>query len=158
MNESFTSVLLFHTALKNFLTTTLGWSVDRVLGANDVILSNGTGAFLRLQKKTNGSVVSVSLELGADPDALELSTKDPELCFPFDTAEGGLFQGIATWLPEASRLDLAVTASGERWSKRYRLGLAFNPLSSSLVHQDHLNPETEPNFKERGGTYIQAGV
>jgi len=138
--------------------TSLGWTVARSLNVSDVILTNGAGAFLRLQKKTNGSIVSVGLELGADADTLELSGKDPELCLPFDTAEGGFFQGSALWVPEVSRLELFVMGSGERWAKRYRLELVPNQLTSSALHQDHCNYAMEPNFKERGGTYIQAGA
>lgn len=158
MNETFTSVLLFHVALKNFLMSSLGWTVDRTLSANDVILTNGAGAFLRLQKKTTGAVVAIGLEIGADANLLELSTQDPELCMPFDTAAGGLFQGSAQWMPEAGRIEMTVMASGDRWAKRYRLAFTLSPLSASVTHQDHHNPATEPNFKERGGTYVQAGV
>jgi hypothetical protein len=158
MNETFTSVLLFHVALKNFLMSSLGWTVDRTLNANDVILTNGAGVFLRVQKKTVGAVVAIGLEAGSDANLLELSTRDPELCMPFDTASGGIFQGSAHWMPEANRIELTVMASGDRWAKRYRLALMLNTLDLSVTHQDHLNPATEPNFKERGGTYVQAGV
>jgi hypothetical protein len=158
MNETFTSVLLFHTALKSFFMSDAGWVVDRTLGAHDVILSNGSGVFLRIQKKTNGTVTSVGLEAGTDADLLELSTRDPELCMPFDTENGGTFQGSAQWLPDTTRLEMSVAASGERWSKRYRVALQLNPVAVSVVHVDHLNAGMEPNFKERGGTYVQAGA
>jgi len=158
MNETFTSVLLFHTALKNFLTSSLGWTVDRVLNADDVILTNGAGAFLRIQKKTTGAVVAIGLELGTTADALQISTKDPELCLPFDTSAGGLFQCSALQLPDPSKIELTILASGDRWSKRYRVSLTLNPMDVSVYHQDHLNSGSEPNFKERGGTYVQAGA
>lgn len=158
MNESFASVLLFHTALKNFLMTTLGLTVDRALSANDTILTNGSGMFLRLQKKTQGSMTCVGIEVGGSADALELSTKDPECCFPFDTTSEGVFAVNAVWTAEASCLNLTIFGSGERWSKRYRANLTVAPVSFSVVHQDHLDLLTEPNFKERSGTYISAGA
>lgn len=158
MNETFASVLLFHTALKTFLMTSVGLTLNRELGAHDVILTNGAGAFLRLQKKTNGAVVSVGVEMGADADALELSARDPELWFPFDTTAGGVFQAQAFWFDEAKRADITIMASGDVWSKRYRASLFIADKHASVLHQDHLNPAEEPNFKERGGTYVQAGV
>jgi hypothetical protein len=158
MNETFSSVLLFYAALKNFFTTSLGWTIERVLSPYDVILTNGAGVFLRVQKKTNGDIVSIGLELGADPNVLEISTKDPELCFPFDAAAGGEFQGAIHGGAEISRIEIVVMASGERWSKRYRANILFDAVHLSVIHQDHLHHAQEPNFKERGGTYIQAGA
>jgi hypothetical protein len=159
MNETFASVLLFHAALKNFFVETVGMTVERVLGEQDTILTNDAGTFLRLQRRVNGSVVSVGIEIGDNADMLELSTKDPELWFPFDTSEGGIFQGEARWNSAALQAELIILAAGDRWSKRYRATILFiTPQQALLVHQDHLNQTTEPNFKERGGTYIQAGV
>jgi hypothetical protein len=158
MNETFDSVLLFYSALKSFLMDSVGLTLARELSAHDVILTNGAGVFLRLQKKTNGAVASVGVELGADADTLELSTRDPELWFPFDTAGGGLFQAQAFWFDDVRRADVTIMASGDAWSKRYRASLFFAEKYASVVHQDHLNQTTEPNFKERGGTYVQAGV
>jgi len=158
MNETFASVLLFHSALKTFLMGPVGLTLDRELGAHDVILTNGAGVFLRLQKKTNGSIVSVGMELGTDADTLELSTLDPELWFPFDAAGEGVFQGETRWFSDVKRLDLTIMASGDRWAKRYRASITLTPPGQTVTHQDHLAPATEPNFKERGGTYVQAGV
>jgi hypothetical protein len=158
MNETFASVLLFHTALKNFLLATVGLTVDRTLSANDVILADGAGAFIRLQKKTNGATTSIGMELGTSADALETSTYDPERWFPFDTSAEGVFLGQARWEPEAKRITLFVMASGDRWAKRYRATASLILRTSSLAHQDHLNPMTEPNFKLNGGSYVQAGA
>jgi hypothetical protein len=160
MNETFSSVLLFHSALKAFLLDTVGLTVDRTLGAYDVILTNGSGAFLRLQKKTNGATISVGMEVGSSADLLEISTRDPECWFPFDTTTPRVFNAEAHWFADNNSIEVIVLAGGcdEGWSKRYRARLEFAPPSSSLVHQDHLAPSTEPNFKERDGTYVHAGV
>ena len=158
MNETFASVLLFHSALKTFLMNSVGLTLYRELGVHDVILTNGSGVFLRLQKKTNGAVVSVGVEMGTSADSLELSARDSELWFPFDTAAGGVFQTQAVWFYDVKRADITIIAGGDAWSKRYRASLFFADAYASVLHQDHLNQATEPNFKERGGTYVQAGV
>lgn len=158
MNETFTSVALFYAALKNFFVATLGWTVEREISRTDVILVNGAGVFLRLKKTTNVDTHAIGVEFGTNPDALALSSKDAELWFPFDVSAGGVFQGSAHSFGDGERIDIMVIASGERWSKRYRSGLNVSTLFGDVVHQDHLNATTEPNFKERGGTYIQAGA
>lgn len=158
MNETFASVLLFHTALKTYFTGTLGWTVERSISSSDEILTNGSGVFLRLRRVTSSGVSALGLELGSDADTLALSTKDPELVLPFDTSAGGVFQAVVVWLESAGRLELTILGSGDRWAKRYFLQVMLTPPGLSVEHRDHLNHALEPNFKVRGGPYIQAGV
>lgn len=158
MNETFASVLLFHTALKTYFTETLGWTVDRTVAPQDIILTNGAGVFLRLRRKANDATVAVGLELGTNADTLELSNSDPERVLPFDTSVGGVFQCSAQYWEAASRIEIAVMASGAYWSRRYNVDLNLNSATLTVTHRDHLRHEFEPNFKDRGGPYVQAGV
>jgi len=158
MNETFASVLLFHTALKSFLVSSAGLTVERTLSEDDVILTDGAGAFLRLQKKTNGATTSVGVELGTNADSLEVSTKDPEEWFPFDTSVGGVFSCNATWFAEMQRADIVIIASGEKGFRRYRASVSFSMREASVLHQDHAELTTALVFREPGGTnHIQSG-
>jgi hypothetical protein len=131
----------------------------KVLELNDVILSDGSTRFIRLLRKVITPTRSaVGIEFGTNIDELTASTKDPERVFPFDTRHGGSFDAMFFWIPEQPLISIVLLASGERWSKRYRFELNQATGHTHIFHQDHLDRNTEPNFKERGGTYMQSGV
>lgn len=156
MELSYTSVTLFYSDLKELLLSA-GLTVERTVADHDVILDTGDGAFLRLQKVTQGGVSSVGLLFGTDPEVLSVTDPQAEWCIPFTVTPNAVFSPTSHWVPEEKFLSLLVVpASGE--SKRYRVELRVASREVRVVHQDHLNPQYEPNFKDTGGPYITAGA
>lgn len=157
MQNSYTSVTQFYLDLKQLLLTEAAMTIVRTIGSTDHVLDAGDGTFLRLQKKTNGSVMSVSLDLGSDPDVLSAQSIDPDRCFPFSIqAEPKEFAPTCYWVPEERFLSFCFVS--EDPSKRYRADFRFRTASRILIHQDRFHPEYEPNFKDTGGPFILAGA
>lgn len=159
MQLSYKSVTLFYADLKALLIGS-GMTVEREISSHDVILDAGGGTYLRLQKTATATVNAVGVVMGTDPEVLSLTDPEAERCLPFTFAPQAEFVPTCHWVPEEQFLTFLVApgpgSSGV--SRRYRVDFRIKTREKSVFHQDHLNPQYQPNFKDTGGPFIAAGV
>lgn len=159
MQSSYQSVALFFSDLRSMLIAS-GMSVERTISADDLILNCGGGTFLRLTKEADAEVASVGLEIGTDPDAMAVAPANPEACMPFQLSPGKEFVPNCFWVPAEQHLSFCVVggAGAAGWQKKYRVELRIQKREKTVFHQDHLNPQFEPNFLDTNGPYLLAGA
>ena len=159
MELNYASVTQFYVDLKAHLLGA-GMSVVRtVVPDTDLILDTGSGFFRFRRVVVSPSVTAVGWEFGADADVLAVAAWDAERQMPFATTPGAEFVPTFAWEAEAKRMFFTIAGGGEgTHGSRYRISIDLTNKVSSVQHEDRFRPQYEPNFKDKGGAYIPAGI
>lgn len=152
----YTSVALFFRDLKALFLDS-GMTVERSLGPTDVILKASESMYLRLQKTPIPDGAAIGFALGDDPELLAVAEVQAARCLPFRFEPNSEFSPGLHWVPNERLLFLAVSTSDSS-VRKYRVQLRINAGTVEIQHQDHLNPQFQPNFADTGGPFIPAGA
>jgi hypothetical protein len=154
MTQNFSSVTLFYVAIRNFLLSEGGMSIERTLGLHDIVLTAPTG-FVRLRMEVVSSEVScICITLGADADVLAVTPEDPETCLPFNTTTPSEFYGLVELREGVLQFLIAATVG----HRSYRASFNFALGRVDVQHNNPPSNEYSPNFGVSGGPYIESGA